>query len=742
MPLATNLPTDKIVGNTAHADGHNTTNTRVNDIATEVNALSARSSNIVDVTASPYSATGNARAFTTAAGTSSSGTITSQLATPTGVSATPSTTGGVLTAGTRGYRVSAYNDYGETLAASTVTATTTGSTSSVTVSWTAVAGASGYQIYGRTSGSELLMQNIVAPRTSWIDTGALDPEGSPLPSSNTTGPFTSGMVGRSVYLSGGGAAGAQYAGSVTGFTSASQITVSPNLSTTLVAGATGTVGTNDSAAIAAAVAALPSGGTLHFPAGQYLDADGVTITGKSNITVSGDHATIIGGSENSTVMSIVNSAQVAVSQLRVQHATTTARSGAFGLLLKWCRDVDVTDVHVFRTCAAGIYLEAVTRGTVSSSTVRANLADGIHVTGASTDINILGNRVFDCGDDGIAFVSYRADGAQVQRFTATGNTVYRAKARGISVIGSGNGAVVGNTVAETTAAGIIVAQETSFSTYGPSDVLVADNTIISAVTYNGSAIDHGAIHINGQDSAYPVTGVVISGNYIKSPRRTGLIADSNIDNLTVDNNVFTGPSAENVDTFVLANTVTGTRLRGNRISYSNGNAIINFGATNVLIDGNEIYYPQQSGGGGYGIRIDSGTARLINNIVRPDPGKTALTSAILASPTAAAVSGSTGAGTTPPAPVITTGSTDEGGSLTFGTGSGTVGTGAYVTVTFHCPFGLTPKVAVVPTNTAAAARQPYITNVTTTSFQIGLGTAATASQANTTYGIAWTVAPA
>lgn len=42
MPLATDLPTDKIPGGPNHATGHNTTNTRVNDIATEVNTLSAR----------------------------------------------------------------------------------------------------------------------------------------------------------------------------------------------------------------------------------------------------------------------------------------------------------------------------------------------------------------------------------------------------------------------------------------------------------------------------------------------------------------------------------------------------------------------------------------------------------------------------------------------------------------------------------------------------------------------------
>lgn len=38
MPLSTNLPTDKVVGDPGHVDGHSATNTRVNEVATEVNA--------------------------------------------------------------------------------------------------------------------------------------------------------------------------------------------------------------------------------------------------------------------------------------------------------------------------------------------------------------------------------------------------------------------------------------------------------------------------------------------------------------------------------------------------------------------------------------------------------------------------------------------------------------------------------------------------------------------------------
>lgn len=690
-----------------------------------------------------YGAVGNATSFVlTSSAAAAQGVIVSQLATPTGVSTSTTTYGGVLAAGTYSYRVAAFNAFGQTLASTGVTQVTTGTTSAVLVSWTAVTGASGYRIYGRTSGSELLIYSVAAPRTSFLDTGSRGPNGA-LPGANTTGPFASAMVGQPIYISDGGAAGVQYVGTVSVFTSATQVTVTPNLSTTVPVGATASTGTDNSTPIDNAVAALQPGSTLYFPSGQYLaSTTGVSIIGKSNVTVTGDYATIIGITESQSVIYAQDASQIAIDRLRVQHATTSARNNSgYGINVYRCSDVVVKDCYVFQICSAGILLEAVSHGTVYGNTVTNNLADGIHTTGGSADINVVGNRLDNTGDDGIAFVSYRADGNPVTRFTATGNSIYRCNARGIGIIGSSSGSVTGNTVNETVAAGIIVAQELSYSTYGPSDVIVANNTIIGAATYNGSVIDHAAIHVNIQDSLYPADGITITGNYIESPRRCAFIADNNISNLVVQGNVFVGPSAETVDAFVLANSIVNARVVGNTISYPRGYGLIQFSTLNSYIEGNQIYYPAQSGGGGWGIRIESGTSRIRNNIVIQDPGKTALTASVYAPPTVAAVAGSTGAGTTPPAPVVSTGAIDEAGTVTFGTGSGTTGTGAYVTVTFHTAFSMTPKVTLTPTNAATAVLAPYVLSIGTTSFQIGLGAAAAAAQGNTVYGIAWQTVP-
>lgn len=89
---------------------------------------------------------------------------------------------GSLANGTYYYRVSAFNESGETLAHTESSfATTSGG---VNVTWEAVTGAQGYKIYGRSTGAELYMATVYNVLT-WEDDGSVTPAGA-LPSSNTT----------------------------------------------------------------------------------------------------------------------------------------------------------------------------------------------------------------------------------------------------------------------------------------------------------------------------------------------------------------------------------------------------------------------------------------------------------------------------------------------------------------------------------------------------------------------------
>jgi hypothetical protein len=98
----------------------------------------------------------------------------------------------------------------------------------------------------------------------------------------------------------------------------------------------------------------------------------------------------------------------------------------------------------------------------------------------------------------------------------------------------------------------------------------------------------------------------------------------------------------------------------------------------------------------------------------------------------ASAAAGTPAGTTPPTPVVGTGSTPIRGSVTFGTGSNS-STGVQCTVTFGATLPSTPTVVAVPNTSATAAKSFAVTAVSTTTFSVSL-TAPTDSQANTVYG--------
>jgi parallel beta-helix repeat protein len=532
--------------------------------------------------------------------------------------------------------VSAVNEYGETLASTAVTRVTTGTTSTVTVSWTAVVGAISYRIYGRTGGSELLISTVGAPTVSWTDTGWYTPAGA-LPGSNTTGPFTAAMVGQSIYIGGAGAAAAQYAGTISAFTNSGQVTVTPNASTTS-ANAWSSAGTLDTTAINAAIAALTNGSTLFFPTGGYLNT-GVTIANKADVSITGNYGTLICTVEATQVMLVQNCARASVDRMRAQHATQTARtSSSHGIRLLDCTDISVTSNRAANTCGTGFFLENCYRGTITGNTVIDTLADGIHCTLRCSDIDVIGNRLFNVGDDGIAFVAYQKDGSAVTRCTATGNTIFNGKARGIAVIGASIISIACNSINSTNGAGVIVAQENSFSTFGPTQVTVVGNTIKAANTFNSPTNDHAGILIVGDSTAYPVDDIHIVGNTVSNSWRRDIFAvptaNGTVTNLVIENNNCFGPSVQTgaasgvnyaqIELFKVDSAV----VRGNTCDKGMRHGILaDPTVLYVAVQGNTITSPGQENlaATSFGIYIAAAACTVTpDNVVKPDGTKAAL----------------------------------------------------------------------------------------------------------------------
>lgn len=109
-----------------------------------------------------------------------------------------------------------------------------------------------------------------------------------------------------------------------------------------------------------------------------------------------------------------------------------------------------------------------------------------------------------------------------------------------------------------------------------------------------------------------------------------------------------------------------------------------------------------------------------------------ITNACTAPGTPAAAAGAN-AGTAPPAPVMGAGSTDDRGTITFGTGA-TPAAGVMVVVTFgNLNIPSNPRIQLTANNAATQALGLYNAAKSNAGFSLGAAVAPAASQANTVY---------
>jgi hypothetical protein len=110
-------------------------------------------------------------------------------------------------------------------------------------------------------------------------------------------------------------------------------------------------------------------------------------------------------------------------------------------------------------------------------------ADAFHHTGGSRFCQVIGNRAqtsAERGDDFYAFVGYGSDGDPVHHCSCIANWGRDGHARGLSAVGAGFIELASNDVDRTQWAGIYLAQENAYDTYGTFDVFVTRNTIAHA----------------------------------------------------------------------------------------------------------------------------------------------------------------------------------------------------------------------------------------------------------------------
>ncbi|MGT0245367.1 right-handed parallel beta-helix repeat-containing protein [Burkholderia pyrrocinia] len=300
-------------------------------------------------------------------------------------------------------------------------------------------------------------------------------------------------------------------------------------------------GSDQADALQKAFDSLKAGQRLVIAPGRYVVGHSLAVT-VPRVVISGYGATLAATNpaDQTIVMSGAGSTLVGV---------TLAGTGTTRLTTPASTKVEVTGagVQVLRVtidggASGGIFVFGGSGVAIVGNTVRATLADGIHTTYGSTNVLVQNNTVTGTGDDLIAVVSYVGDGRVNSNVLIDHNAVSgNAWGRGISVVGGQAVTISNNTVdGVQKAAGILVAQEDSWKTYGVSNVVITGNVVANIQNSNVNnglqPTQQAAIELDTWTGT--VTDVAVTGNRVSGAGYAGFRAYGNVCSFSVTGNTF------------------------------------------------------------------------------------------------------------------------------------------------------------------------------------------------------------
>ena len=335
---------------------------------------------------------------------------------------------------------------------------------------------------------------------------------------------------------------------------------------------------DDSDAIQKALDSLNPGETLYFPSGRYITSRSLTVR-RPGITITGDNATLHATNPDDMAL-MIQADDTTVSSLTFTAITNNRKSATRasriavvgdmpGSTPRRIRNAVVRDNKIINAdgpgtpgansaSGAGIVVQFADRFLIAGNTVVRSLADGIHITGGSRNGRVLNNTVRETGDDMIAVVSYADKGPAARNSAAklaaawdtnvenmlarniviSGNRVSgQYSGRGITVVGGQSIAIVRNTIENVpVAAGILLAREAVYQTFGVENVTVEGNILRDVQTkappynvgnkFSGTRTGHGAIEVHAAlfddeaadaklRSQLGVRNIVVRGNIVE-----------------------------------------------------------------------------------------------------------------------------------------------------------------------------------------------------------------------------------
>ena len=390
-------------------------------------------------------------------------------------------------------------------------------------------------------------------------------------------------------------------------------------------GAVGDGKTDDTAAIQAAFNYAEANGLgVYIPPGTYnysnnLTATGIKVMGAGNTSIlaatnqADENLALEGNGGSLSDMELT-----APSGSRLQTAAS-AKIGIYG-----ATNFSVDNVTITGAGSAGMIVMGASNGQIYDNTVTGTNADGIQMVAGSNNLTVYNNTVYKTGDDGISAVSYQSAGPAVSNITIENNNISgNVGGRGITDLGSNNINILNNTVTGGTAgyAGIYIASEDQYETWGVSNVLVQGNTLNAT---GGATSGHGAIEVY-DSTGLAISGLTINGNSINNSEKAGItFLNSGTTNALIENNTINGTNDVGISATgapaqltVVNNTIENTKVGGISISGDAG--------ASMVVDGNKFINLNTAGYSGVDvIATASGalnTLQVTNNSVTQTNGE-------------------------------------------------------------------------------------------------------------------------
>ena len=287
---------------------------------------------------------------------------------------------------------------------------------------------------------------------------------------------------------------------------------------------------DNSSAIAAAISAAKTKGVSVFvPGGVCAYGDVIRLTSGVKLIGAGDTSVLYALNPLREAIFMYGSGSE-VSHLKLAGRKATTRLANFEgtrITLFGATNFLIDKVTIDGATGAGIQTSVngsdvgTNNGRITNNVIKNTLADSIHMTHKASYITLENNHIEYSGDDGIAVVSYRRDGALTHHITARNNVILNQKwGRNMSVVG-GRYVVYENNRLESNLAGaacLYFAQESAYATYAAHDVTARYNTVKNC---GSTTVGHGGVHISSSGEETN-TNITLTRNDIAQNGQVGI----------------------------------------------------------------------------------------------------------------------------------------------------------------------------------------------------------------------------